>query len=345
MLCGWCLEGVRVGMLEDVRSLVWYGIQYLVWYVPYRIVLGSSWHNPASIIGDTANSNSVSLLSEMLTPSRNRPPLLPPKATAIKLFVAGSTLGPIVDSLHNQCLLSYDFAPVTLALPPLIARSSTTATPLFCSSWAVPPLLGIAYIVLGYILPRIMELLTQMFRTQSSRSDAGDISSKIAVTTEDKSVLQTRAILAVTSTAAVIKLSEFLETHTGMTYYFNNHPINLDTNTNLIIMLLADALQWISLDRTSVALLAAALTAVGGPLSELPFVANGFWHYNIDSADYFPLSGTLFESGGIADVIVSRLFGEGYNTLALSSITGPCYFAVTLDAIALGRYFEQRNEA
>ena len=118
----------------------------------------------------------------------------------------------------------------------------------------------------------------------------------------------------------------------------------LDAKTNLVIMLFADALQWISLDRTFVALLAASITAVGGPLSELPFVANGFWHYNVDAADYFPLSGTLFESGGIADAIASSLLGEEYNTLALSSITGPCYFAVTLDAIALGRYFDQRSD-
>ncbi|KAL7521951.1 hypothetical protein ACHAWX_006648, partial [Stephanocyclus meneghinianus] len=312
-------------------------------------IIGNTWrHNKQQIhfIGDTANSNSIALLSEMLIPSSNRPPLLPPKATAIKLFVVGSTVGPIVDSLHNQCLLSYDFAPITLALPPFIDDASTTATPIFCSSWAVPPLLGIAYIVLGYILPRIMDLFAQIFSTQHSTNNAADVSSsdKIAVTTEDKSVLRTRAILAVTSTAAIIKLSEFLETHAGITYYFHNHPINLDAKTNLIIMLLADIVQWISLDRTSVALLAAAVTAIGGPLSELPFVANGFWHYNIDSADYFPLSGTLFESGGITDIIVSHLLGEGYDTLALSSITGPCYFAVTLDAIALGRYFEQRSE-
>ncbi|KAL3805882.1 hypothetical protein HJC23_007843 [Cyclotella cryptica] len=286
----------------------------------------------------------------MLIPSHNRPPLLPPKATAIKLFTVGATLGPIVDSLHNQCLLSYDFAPITVSPPPVFADSSAsgfTATPLFCSSWAVPPLLGIAYIVLGYILPRIIEVSARNVNTQYSFGSAsGDVSTsdKNVVTTEDKRVLQTRAILAVSSTAAIIKLSEFLETHAGMTYHFNNHSFNLDANTNLIIMLLADVLQWISLDRTVIALLAAAVTAVGGPLSELPFVANGFWHYNVDAADYFPLSGTFFESGGIADGIASSLFGEGYSDLALSSITGPCYFAVTLDAIALGRYFDKRTE-
>jgi len=84
---------------------------------------------------------------------------------------------------------------------------------------------------------------------------------------------------------------------------------------------------------------AASLTAFGGPLSELPFVANGFWHYLPESADYLPLSGDLFRPGGVADAVASKILGEGYNGLALSSITGPCYFAVTMDAIALGRYF------
>jgi hypothetical protein len=157
--------------------------------------------------------------------------------------------------------------------------------------------------------------------------------------TSEAADLKTRAILAVSSTAAIIKLSEFLESHSGTSYAFNNHSFVLDAKTNLLIMMVADAFQWLSLDRTLVALLAATVTAFGGPLSELPFVANGFWHYNVDTADYFPLSGELFQTGGFLDVMATNFLGDGYKELALSSITGPCYFVVTLDAIALGRYF------
>eukprot|EP00956_Cyclotella_meneghiniana_P039281 scaffold168574_cov74-Cyclotella_meneghiniana.AAC.4 len=104
-------------------------------------------------------------------------------------------------------------------------------------------------------------------------------------------------------------------------------------------MVLADVLQWVSLDRTLIALLTAVMTAFGGPLSELPFVAAGFWHYNVDAADYLPLS----QLSPTLDSIASNLLGDQYKELALSSITGPCYFAVTLDAIALARYFKQSD--
>ena len=103
-------------------------------------------------------------------------------------------------------------------------------------------------------------------------------------------------------------------------------------------MAASDAAQWALLDRTPVALLAASIAALGGPLAELPFVAHGFWHYLPQSADYLPLTGDLFQSGSIGDKIAIKLLGESYSDLALSSITGPCYFAVTMDAIALSRY-------
>ncbi|KAL7530167.1 hypothetical protein ACHAWF_003271 [Thalassiosira exigua] len=253
-----------------------------------------------------------------------RPPLLPPKATSTKLFLVGSTVGPLVDSLHNQCLLAYDYLPITLTNQ---LATSTSSASLFCSSWAVPPLLGVAYIVLGYILPRDIESL---FPSQGTAKDG----TTNGICIED---LRNKAFLAVTTTALIIKLSEFLETHEAIGL---GSLFVLDAQTNLGIMAAADAIQWALLDRTPVALLVATVTAFGGPLSELPFVANGFWHYLPESADYLPLSGDLFLSG-VADTLASSVLGDGYKDLSLSSITGPCYFAVTTDAIALGRYFYQ----
>lgn len=196
---------------------------------------------------------------------------------------------------------------------------------------------------MGYILPRIIEWIIHL--NTSSTTAKLDV---VAITvngraTESHEILKTRAILAVSSTAAVIKLSEFLETLSGVTYQLFDTPILLDAKTNLTTMILADVLQWISLDGTLVALLAAIVTAFGGPLSELPFVANGFWHYNSEAADYLPLNGMMFQPGGFADTIASKFLGSEYKELAISSITGPCYFAVTLDAIALGRYFNERS--
>ena len=85
-------------------------------------------------------------------------------------------------------------------------------------------------------------------------------------------------------------------------------------------------------------LLTASIVSVGGPLSELPFVAGGFWHYIPSAADYLPLANVNLENGIIGGDIIAE-----YKDLALSSITGPCYFAVTMDAIALGRWFKSTN--
>lgn len=96
-----------------------------------------------------------------------------------------------------------------------------------------------------------------------------------------------------------------------------------------------------TLDGKLSSLFTALIVSVGGPLSELPFVALGFWHYIPSAADYFPLA-------GIADLALGGEGGglllEDYSDLALSSITGPCYFAVTMDAIALGRWFRYNDE-
>lgn len=291
-------------------------------------------------------NNTIKHISMKLLPPRQ--PLLPPKATAAKviilpsfiffsmmmpltltlfasmqLFFVGSTVGPLVDSLHNQCLLAYDVAPITISNP-----AASWESALFCSSWAVPPLLGVAYIVLGFILPKLLANIT-----------GGNYNCQ----TTDEGELRNKAIWAVISTAFIIKLSEYLQTHDIIA--LGSPALMLDAQTNLGIMAAADAVQWLALDRTPVALLAATITAVGGPLSEMPFVAHGFWHYLPESADYLPLSGYVFQSGGIADELASMLLGEGYEDLSLSSITGPCYFAVTLDAIALGRYFYQSSES
>jgi hypothetical protein len=72
-------------------------------------------------------------------------------------------------------------------------------------------------------------------------------------------------------------------------------------------------------------LLVASLAAVGGPLAELPFLSLGWWEYYDSPALYYPL----------AEIPAA----EPFATLGIHSLTGPCYFAVTMDAIALARWF------
>ena len=106
--------------------------------------------------------------------------ILPKPIPALKLVLTGATVGPLVDSLHNQCLLEYQKAMIDIVVLPAV-RIPPTTTPtstlfysslpdimiqqsdhlqyLIRTSWYVPPLLGVAYLVLGAILPRIISIL------------------------------------------------------------------------------------------------------------------------------------------------------------------------------------------
>lgn len=238
--------------------------------------------------------------------------ILPKPSTSAKLFLTGSTVGPLVDALHNQCLLEYDILPIAISLP----GSSSETAPLLCTSWLIPPLLGVAYVVLGGILPRLFSLIV---------GNDGVGPTKLVEMNGTQLPPRERALAAVMSTALIIRLSEYLQTHSHMQY----------GNLNIAIMVAAAAAQWITLDGTYTALIAAIVTAFGGPLSELPFVAAGCWHYIPQAADYLPLSGL----GSTGTNTYSDL-----SQLALSSITGPCYFAVTMDSIALGRWFDNDDD-
>jgi len=251
-----------------------------------------------------------------------------PSAPAVaKLFLTGATVGPIVDSLHNQCLLEYHKAPISVGWPIALAHLDLDGA-LFSSSWTVPPLLGIAYVVLGGILPRLFQLLIDA----TSQSTVGE---RVKDASQSTGSLRTRAVVAVTTTALIIKLSAYLETHSDITASL---PIEGVAEQHIAVLLLAALLQWATLDGTLAALLAASITSIGGPLSELPFVAYGFWEYLSQAGDYLPLQHVSAGSD-----IWKSLLGNDYQHLALSSLTGPCYFAVTMDAIALSRWFDSSS--
>ncbi len=298
-------------------------------------------------------STAPPLLSPILPP---RPPLQ--SSSTFKLFITGGLVGPVVDSLHNQCLLEYDRAPISIAMPQqqqlsttmitTTAESTTGVVPyLFCSSWYIPLLLGVAYVVLGDVLPRIIKYVFEQVAQTNEGDDISTTSSRIgsnnngdkAIINEREEeeeakveVLRNKAILAVSSTALIIKLSDFLQTHSY--------------DDSLLIMSIASLLQWALLDGTLISLITASIVSVGGPLSELPFVASGFWHYIPSAADYLPLADIITIDAAdnilIGGRIVEFEFLRQYRDLALSSITGPCYFAVTMDAIALGRWFNSQ---
>jgi hypothetical protein len=248
---------------------------------------------------------------------------LPSVSVGAKLFVTGMTVGPLVDSLHNQCLLEYDFLPLALNLVP-----ESDSAPILCSSWIVPPLLGIAYVVLGGILPRWIQFGFQWI-ADSVPSRHEDVPEQQQQQQIFKPMFPwNRAVLAsvaVLTTAGIIKCSELLEVYSG-----------LDTTIKYNILFSMALFQWLTLDGSLVSLIAASITSVGGPLSELPFVAHHAWHYLPLASDYQPLQNMSQDYNWFWEIIL----GKDYKNLALSTITGPCYFAVTMDAIALGKWFD-----
>ena len=270
--------------------------------------------------------------------------------------------------------------------------------PLFCSSWYVLPLLGIAYVVLGSILPKTISKLLSSSDSFIQYDDRKNPSSSILVNQNDdenpgkinsfssqqKSLLRNKAILAVTSTALIIKLSDYLQTNPSIASMIQstfmqiqqNHPTIVGvvnetipniSNVNSSIMMMVALLQWILLDGSKKSLLLAWIVSIGGPLSEIPFVWNGFWHYIPSASDYFPFrdnvvlhflysyylqvsSSSLSSSAtdAVTHVVASSSMSSllpAMHDLSLSKITGPCYFAVTMEAIQLGRWFDSMSSS
>lgn len=168
-------------------------------------------------------------------------------------------------------------------------------------SLLIPPLLALAYALLGGLLPPLAMAVVGG-GSPSSRGAPGPT-----------------AALAVSSTVAIIKLSELLQ------------RAELPPAAALLLLALPCALQWRLLDGSRASLALALLAAVGGPLAELPLMKLGAWHYL--TPDYWPLA--AWSCGP----------GTGNEWAGLSAITGPCYFAVTTDAIALGRWFGSEQES
>lgn len=265
--------------------------------------------------------------------------LLPSPNAAAKLFATGMTVGPMVDSLHNQCLLQYDLLPIALTSWPE-AMNAADNSYLFCSSWTVPPLLGVAYVILGGVLPRICQAGIDVFRNDGTTTRENDNANQPKSTISySLQYLRAKAVVAVLTTAMIIKLSEYLTTHENVLDGFHIMTHDDVASANLLVMFAAALSQWAILDGSLAALLAASITSVVGPLSELPFVAHGFWHYLPQAGDYLPLANVPQNVGDVF-AWLALLVGDNYRDLALSSITGPCYFAVTMDAIALGRWFD-----
>ena len=299
--------------------------------------------------------------------SSKSPQVLPPPpgwfpsvTVSGQLFVTGATIGPIIDGIHNQCLLQYKVAPIILDVPnwlPSIGENDDSLTAnsyfeshLFASSWFVPPLLGIAYIVLGGILPHIIQNIITMIRENLASTSATTTTATTGTFTMrniDKPpttlMLLFKAILAVLSTAMIILFSQYLILHPNESNYgiIDNTAVFESSDKleqHLLILMTAAITQWAYLDGTLVAFLTACITSVFGPLSELPFIAHHIWEYLPEAGDiYLPLQS--IESTSIPGQFLHGALGDDFNSLALNGVTGPCYFAVTMDAIAIGRYF------
>jgi hypothetical protein len=222
---------------------------------------------------------------------------LPPLA---KLATAGAVVGTACDALHNQAILSYDLLPVRIDLGVGVA----------CTSLIVPPLLALAYVVIGDLFPRLARRVVC-----GGQPALRDLSSR------------QRALLAVLSTACIIRASEALATTAA--------PDDALGSTSFLYGLAL--LEWLVLDGSWATLVLAVVVSVGGPLAELPFLFSGAWHYLEPNA--FPLE--------LVGVLPSAAVGAapaGGTWDGLDTLTGPCYFAVCTDSVALGSWFRDKEE-
>ena len=224
---------------------------------------------------------------------RGRGGVPPLNNNALLLLAAtGGVVGPVVDGIHNSVLLAYDIFPVE----PL---------GLFKTSLLIPPLLAVAYALLGGVLPNIVQRVLHDDDAAAAAA-AADTSAPLPLV---RLPVGPQALAAVASTVAIIASSKVLHE-------------SAPASVSLPCLAAAALAQWALLDGTLASLVLAATASVGGPIAEIPLMVWGHaWHYL--TPDYFPLG-----------AVTGDLPGAG-----LEAITGPCYFAVTTDAIALYRYY------
>ena len=198
----------------------------------------------------------------------------------LTLAAAGGTLGPATDAIHNQVLLAYDVMPVQLPVLGFVAKTSLI----------IPPLLAITYCLLGGIFPPLVAAVLGTGRLPSSL--VGSLPP------------ERRALLAVASTATIIKISALLAT--------SNVPASFALGALCSLALM----QWAVIDGSFASLALAVLLAVAGPLAEIPFMALGCWHYT--APDYWPLATIGFGAEtGNPWAGLSSLTGKVWHRLAL----------------------------
>eukprot|EP00873_Tetraselmis_striata_P046664 jgi/Tetstr1/466928/TSEL_011382.t1 len=157
------------------------------------------------------------------------------------MFIAGATLGPLLDGIHGTVqLLHYDTLPVNLGG--------------LHSSLVVPPLLGAFYAVVG--------ALTNLADTLLQESDPAT-----------RDCLQRcqspgQVALSIGIVAALLELSALL------------YKSGLPYGTLSVVLAAGGAAHWAALDRTRQGLALCALCAVAAPLNEL-LIINwlGWWQY------------------------------------------------------------------
>ncbi|KAL1520352.1 hypothetical protein AB1Y20_021942 [Prymnesium parvum] len=209
-----------------------------------------------------------------------------------RLAVTGATIGPLVDAIHNQALLSYDVAPIHVG-------------PIHTSA-AIPFLLALTYSLLGGIFPALLEKVAPqvglpLFSPLLGRAPLAS------------------AFAAIGSTVIIVKASELL--------LLAHVPSTLATAALYALC----ALQWAAIDTTPLAALLALAVSIVGPLAELPFMSFGLWHYLASVQDYWPLSSIgLDATTGPCWSGLARITAPCYFAVCTDAIVLGKYFASTL---------------
>lgn len=132
-----------------------------------------------------------------------------------------------------------------------------------------------------------------------------------------------RAAAAVAATAGIVALSVPLH---GWS----------DQGLATAVLWVAALGEWACLDGSVSTLLGGAMAGVLGPIAEIPLIGIGCWHYL--QPDYFPLLAVVEHGGAGGSGMEGEAVRSSWSEIGIEGVTGPCYFAVCADSMAVYRY-------
>lgn len=196
---------------------------------------------------------------------------------SLYMILAGALLGPFLDSYHSAFgVLQYN-TPITVQL-----WSTNTMQPALITSWWVPPLFGLAGLIIGWLYI----LFDTILMVQSSSTISTIEKHRFQHRFHFNSVTPPRILLG-------ISLFTFQYWLSGVLYATDM----VDRTGIFYIMSIVAAIGFVVLDNTKSGFITSAATAIGGPLVEVGLISyftttsSTYGYHYTDSGEtgFFPL--------------------------------------------------------